>query len=400
MARQTGRKVGKHIMERKPTKLFALCLASIALIGPLAVHAYMPVIPAVKAGLGLSDSLAQLTFSIALFGMAVATLVYGSLSDRYGRRPVLLSGLGLFLLGSFVSLFATSITSLVVGRLLQAIGAGCGMTLVRAIARDAYGPDELVKVLAYLTMFYTLSPMIAPIISGFMVDGFGWRGVFAVALAGGGLISFGAWFAIYETRPASAQSLAAGGLLHGYVYLFQHLRFVAYVCQTAFSTASFMVTASAASFIMKEMLGRPSAEYGIWFLAFPFGFFFGNFVSSRLGRQATIETMVLIGSILSLLAAGVMCVFLAAGIVTPAAVFVPGFFITFAQGIALPYAQSGAMAVDPRLAGTASGIGVCLQNLFGAFATQAYGLLADGSIWPLVEGTGEWIFSARPAWAR
>ena len=274
-------------MNRTPTRLFALCLASIALIGPLAVHAYMPVIPAVKAGLGLSDALAQLTFSIALFGMAVATLVYGSLSDRYGRRPVLLSGLVLFLLGSLLSLFASGITSLVIGRLLQAVGAGCGMTLVRAIARDAYGPDQLVKVLAYLTMFYTLGPMVAPIISGFMVDGFGWRGIFAVALAGGGLITFGAWTTLWETRPVSAR-LAAGntGLLRGYIALFSHLRFVSYVCQTGFSTASFMVTATAASFIMKEMLGRPASEYGLWFMAFPAGFFCGNFVSSRLGGRA------------------------------------------------------------------------------------------------------------------
>src|SRR6201998_2554773 len=104
----------------KPGKLFALALASISLIGPLAVHLFLPVIPAVKAALGLSDALAQLTFSIALFGMAFATLAYGSLSGRYGRRPLLLSGLGLFLIGSAVSLAANSIATLVAGRLLQA----------------------------------------------------------------------------------------------------------------------------------------------------------------------------------------------------------------------------------------------------------------------------------------
>ena len=115
-----------------PGPLFALALASISLIGPLAVHLFMPVIPAVKAALGLSDALAQLTFSVALFGMAFATLFYGSLSDRYGRRPVLLSGLALFLVGSALSAVATSVIPLVIGRLVQAIGAGCGVTLGRA----------------------------------------------------------------------------------------------------------------------------------------------------------------------------------------------------------------------------------------------------------------------------
>jgi len=372
-------------MSQAPTRLFALSLASIALIGPLAVHAFMPVIPAVKAGLHLSDSLAQLTFSIALFGMAGATLVYGSLADRYGRRPVLLSGLAFFLAGSLASLFADSAVTLVVGRLLQAIGAGCGMTLVRAIARDAYGPDKLVKVLAYLTMFYTLGPMIAPIVSGVLVDHFGWRGVFAFAFVCGALIAAGAWFTIYETRPPATNSgVPRPGLLRGYGNLFAHLRFTSYVCQTGFSTGAFMVTATAASYIMTEMLHRPATEYGLWFFAFPAGYFAGNFVSSRVGSRARIETMVLIGSILSLTSAVVLCALLGWGVLTPLSVFGPGFFLTFSQGISLPYGQAGAMAIEPRLAGTASGIGVCLQNLFGAFSTQAYGWLADGTVWPLI----------------
>jgi len=372
-------------MSQAPTRMFALSLASIALMGPLAVHAFMPVIPAVKVGLQISDSLAQLTFSVALFGMAAATLVFGALADRYGRRPVLLSGLAFFLIGSLASLFAVSVTTLVIGRLLQAIGAGCGLTLVRTIARDAYGPDKLVKVLAYLTMFYTIGPMIAPVASGLLVDHFGWRGVFALALAGGAVIATGAYLTIYETRPAKSGSFGPKpGMLRGFVQLVSHLRFVAYVCQTGFSTGAFMVTASAASFIMKETLHRPAAEYGYWFLAFPAGYFFGNFVSSRVGSRARIETMVLIGSILSLASAVVLCVLLAADVVTPLSVFGPGFLITFAQGIALPYGQAGAMAIEPRLAGTASGVGVCLQNLFGAMTTQTYGLLADGTVWPLI----------------
>src|SRR6201987_1469406 len=130
-------------MTATPGPLFALALASISLIGPLAVHLFMPVIPAVKAALGLSEATAQLTFSISLFGMAFATLFYGSLSDRYGRRPVLLSGLGLFLIGSVLSAIAPTPLTLVLGRLIQAIGAGCALTLVRAIARDAYRAEQL-----------------------------------------------------------------------------------------------------------------------------------------------------------------------------------------------------------------------------------------------------------------
>ena len=187
-----------------PGPLFALALASISLIGPLAVHLFMPVIPAVKAALGLSDALAQLTFSVALFGMAFATLFYGSLSDRYGRRPVLLSGLALFLVGSALSAIATSVTPLVLGRLVQAIGAGCGVTLGRAIAQDVYGRERLVKAIAYLTMAYTIGPMISPLVGGLLIDAFGWRSVFGFALLLGGVIALIAYFAVFESRAPSA----------------------------------------------------------------------------------------------------------------------------------------------------------------------------------------------------
>src|SRR5580704_19418898 len=188
-------------MTAKPGLLFAFALAAISFVGPLAVHLFLPVIPAVKAALHLSSSLAQLTFSIALIGMAFSTLFYGSLSDRYGRRPVLLSGLALFLVGSAVSAAAGSIVPLVLGRLLQAIGAGCGVTLGRAIAQDVYGRDRLVKVLAYLTMFYTIGPMISPIVGGILIDAFGWRSVFGFALLLGAVIALLAYVAVFETRP-------------------------------------------------------------------------------------------------------------------------------------------------------------------------------------------------------
>ena len=140
-------------------------------------------IAAVKAALGLTNAHAQFTFSVSLFGMAFATLFYGSLSDRYGRRPVLLSGLGLFLIGSAISLAAETATLLVLGRLVQAIGAGCGLTLVRAIARDAFRAEQLVKAIAYLTMFGTLGPMVSPFIGGVLIDTFIVRTLLVPALA-------------------------------------------------------------------------------------------------------------------------------------------------------------------------------------------------------------------------
>ena len=369
---------------RSPGLAFTISLGLIALITPLAVHLFFPVIPAVKVALGLSDAYAQLTFSIALFGMAFATLFYGSLSDRYGRRPVLLSGLALFMAGSVLSAFAPTAETLVLGRLIQAIGAGCALTLVRAIARDAYRAEQLVKAIAYLTMFGTLGPMISPFIGGVLTDTLGWRSVFGFALLAGGAITLTAYLSMYETHPVANRNKSGESVVQSYVALFRRLRFNAFVLQSGFNTGAFMVMASAAASLMTELLHRPATEFGAYFLLFPVGFFTGNFISTRIGNRFSTETMVLAGSLLALAAVSGQAIALESGLVTPLAFFVPGIFITMAQGIAMPYAQVGAMAEVPRFAGTAAGVGVFMQNFGAAIFSQLYGVFADGTPRPMI----------------
>jgi DHA1 family bicyclomycin/chloramphenicol resistance-like MFS transporter len=374
--------------ERNPTRPFLVSLASIALIGPLAVHLFLPVIPAVKKALEISDALAQLAFSTALFGMAFSPLIYGSLSDRYGRRPVLLSGLGLFLVGSLISVLSGSIWTLLCGRLIQAIGAGCGITLVRAIARDAFGPDRLVKAIAYLTMCYTLGPMISPIVGGFLTDALGWRTVFGFAGLAAAAIMLGAYLFIDETHPPADHPRAAGSVLQEYAELCRKPRFLAFVLQTGFSTGTFITIASASSSLMSEALHRPASEFGLYFVAFPAGFFLGNFVSTRLANRARADLMVLLGSSMLVITIAIQSALLLSGHLSPATLFVPGFFITLSQGLALPFGQAEAIATVPRLAGTASGIGVFVQNFCGAAFAQTYGVFANGTVTPMVATAG------------
>jgi DHA1 family bicyclomycin/chloramphenicol resistance-like MFS transporter len=371
-------------IRQTPSRAFTISLGLIALITPLAVHLFFPVIPAVKVALGLSDAYAQLTFSISLFGMAFATLFYGSLSDRYGRRPVLLSGLALFLVGSVISAFAPTPATLVLGRLVQAIGAGCALTLVRAIARDAFRAEQLVKAIAYLTMFGTLGPMISPIIGGFLTDMLGWRSVFGFALVAGGAITLTAYLVMVETHPIAKRNQSGESVVQSYLALFPRLRFNAFVLTSGFNTGAFMVMASASASLMTELLHRPATEFGLYFFLFPFGFFTGNFISTRIGNRFSTEAMILAGGFLALASVVGQAVVLEAGLVTPLAFFIPGTFITMAQGIAMPYAQVGAMAEIPRYAGTAAGIGVFMQNFGAAVFSQLYGIFADGSPRPMV----------------
>lgn len=367
----------------QPGRVFALALGLTALITPLAVHLFFPVIPIVKVSLGISDAMAYLTFSIALFGMAFSTLFYGSLSDRYGRRPVLLSGLALFLIGSALSALAQTAWMLVVARLIQAIGAGCALALTRAIARDAYRPDQLVKAIAYLTMFGTLGPMVSPFVGGLLIDMFGWRSVFGFALIAGGAIAVFALTTIYETHPNASAQAGDIGVARSYFELFRRPRFVAFVLQSGFATGAFMTMATASAGLMKEFLNRPSAEFGLYFTMFPIGFFLGSWISSRVGNRLSTETMVLSGSALALATVTGQALYLNFGTIVPLALFIPGFFLTVSQGIALPYGQAAAMAEVPKFAGTAAGVGVFMQNFMAALFAQLYGVFADGTPLPM-----------------
>ena len=369
-----------------PSVVFAVILASIALMGPLAIHLFLPVIPWLKDDFGISPGLAQLAFSISLFTMAFTTLIHGALSDRYGRRPMMLAGLGLFLAGSAISAFADSAMLLVAGRVVQAMGAGAGIALSRVIARDAYGPDALVKAIAYLTMAYTFGPFIAPPISGLLIDTLGWRSVFWFALGAGSVIAIAAFLVIYETHPPLARLRGSfGGLLRGYGRLFAKPRFTAFVLQTSFSSGTYFTLAGASGALMQVYLGRSALEFGLWFLFSPVGYLLGNLVASRLSGKVGIESMVLTGTLVSLSGVVGLSVFVLIDVVTPLVIFIPAFIVALGQGVALSNAQAGAIRTIPELSGMASGIGVALQLLGGAVFTQIYGFFADDTPLPVIQ---------------
>lgn len=359
--------------------------------------------PAIKAEFGISDALAETTFSITLCTMAVMTLVYGNLSDRYGRRPVLLCGLSLFIVGSAATAFAASAPALLAGRFVQALGAGCGVTLARAIARDAYGPERLVKAIAYLTMAYTLGPMIAPPLGGLLLDSFGWRSVFFAAALAGVAIIIAAQSVLVETHHPGERHTP--NVIDNYIALLRQPRFLAFVLQSGFSSGAFFTMAAASPFLMRDYLGRSATEYGIYFLLLPIGYCLGNFLASRLGRVA-IETMIMAGSLLFVATIVGQAALVLADYFTPLVIFVPGFLISVAQGLALPNAQAGAIRVAPYLSGTAAGIGVFLQMLCGALFSQLYGLLANGTPIPMIVtvgictallmAAGAFVFATRP----
>jgi DHA1 family bicyclomycin/chloramphenicol resistance-like MFS transporter len=244
----------------------------------------------------------------------------------------------------------------------------------------------MVRAIAYLTLAFALGGLTAPAIGGILVDHAGWRSIFALATLAGLAIAAGTYLLIPET----GARMAAGPVmspLAGLIELLRYPRFCALVVHTGSATGIFMTLATASSVLMKEALHRPATEFGLYFAMLPLGFIAGTVISSRIGNRAPVERMVLIGGSIGLAAVLAQSGLLLWGHLTPLVLFVPGAFVTFGQGLSLPFAQAGAMATVPKLAATAAGIGVFVQNLMGAGVAQIYGLLADGTPIPLVQST-------------
>lgn len=370
--------------EKSPGLFFLVVLAMLTFIGPLSLHFFFPALPIIKAQFGISDSVAQLTVTLPMFVMALLTLVYGSVSDRLGRRAVLFVGLGLFTAGGVLAAVSGSISMLIAARLVQAAGGACGLVLARTIARDVYGTDRLVRAMAYLQMAYALAPMVAPPLGGFLVDVSGWRAVMAVASGAGGVILVLCFFAVHETHRPGPGTGARRSLVAEYISLFGNLRFSAFVFQACGTSGVFFAMATGAAFLMSEYLNRPAAEYGLYFTLFPAGYILGNFISSRLSNRVAIEPMVLIGGTLVLVAVAAQAGLIVAGLLTPLVIFIPGFVVTLAQGFSLPNGQTGAFREAGALAGTGAGIGVFLQMAGAGAFSQMLGQLADGTPIPMV----------------
>ena len=368
-------------MPFRPRWYFFVALVSMTFIGPLSLHLFIPAMPAVKEDFGVSTGMAQLTMSLAMLSMAFFTVAYGGLSDRFGRKRVLLGGLVLFTSGAAACMAATNLPMLLAGRILQGAGAGCGVVLARAIARDVYGQERVAQVIAYLTAAYVLGPMFAPLIGGQLTTLFGWRALFVFASVVGLVVIFAATFAVPETRTRSAA--APHGVFTGYKSLLRRPRFVGFMLQPGLLSAAFYTQATAASFLAAEHLGVNASDIGVWFFAFPIGFMAGSFISGRIGANVSIEFMTILGGMIGVANGALLFGWLYFGGVSMAALYIPGVFVSLAQGLSMPYAQTGAMAVDAELAGSASGAVVFSQFFWPAALQQLTGMLADNSWVPM-----------------
>ncbi len=249
---------------RPGTFRLTVLLALLTSMGPLSTDMYLPSLPDISQSMGTDDARTQLTLSVFLFGFAAGMLIYGPLADRLGRKPVLLSGLILFVLASIGCTFSPTIDVLIAGRFVQALGAAGPVVLARAIVRDLYRGPEAGRMLSHMGAIMGLVPAIAPVLGGVLHEAFGWRIIFAIIAALGlALLVLGA-FSLPETlKNANRRASSPRQILRDYRHLLQNRGFRFYVAFACLSFAGLFAFISGSSFVLQDNYGLSPQIYGL-----------------------------------------------------------------------------------------------------------------------------------------
>ena len=354
-----------------PLHLIVLLMAMGA-IGPVSLNILVPATPGLVVLFDTKVETVQLTLSLYLVGLAISQLLLGPLSDRFGRKPVLLTGLLITTVASIAAIYSRSIEMLIVWRTLQALGASSGLVIGRAIIRDLYSRDRAASMIGLVTTVMVLAPMAAPLLGGVLDTALGWEYTFILTAAFAGVVLIWAYFALPETRP---DHITGGGLrfiAHESRELFADRRFAGYVLVCAIGTATFFSFLGGGPHVVVGIMGRTSAEYGLWFIVTSAGFMFGNFITARFSQRYGVDAMVHFG--LLWLLGGAILTFVICVVVPdggPWTIFIPQLLVSFGNGVFLPNCVAGAVSVRPQAAGTASGITGFVQMSMGAAAAQA-----------------------------
>lgn len=354
-------------------------LTLITFSGTFAMHSFVPALPEAAHALGASLAEMQATMSVYIFGLAVGQLAYGPLSDRFGRRPVLMVGLVLYAGAGLAAAFVSDAHSLIVARLLQALGGSAGLVIGRAIVRDSALPHEAGRRLAVMNLMIVLGPGLAPLVGGVLAASLGWRSIFfGLALLGIVNLLF-SWRLLPETRSADAVPRMAV-LARNYGRLLVSPAFVGFAIGGGCATTSMYAFLSASPFIFIRQLHRPDYEAGLYPAIVMAGVWLGTVAATRLIRRLPIDRLAVSANLLSVLASFVFLGAVLSNQLTVLLAIAPMFVFGIGVGIASPAALTQALGVNPTVIGSASGLYGFSQMGVGAICTALVGVGSDPAL--------------------
>lgn len=366
----------RFLDRRTPPHILTLIL--LAGISALAMNIFLPSLPGMAAYFKTDYRLMQLSVALYLGVNAMLQLIMGPLSDRWGRRPVILAGMMIFLVATLGCILATNVYVFLTFRMMQA-AIVVAMVLSRAVVRDMVPQDQAASMIGYVTMGMAIVPMIGPAIGGLLDAAFGWQANFWVLFALGSLVLWMTWADLGETAPLSGRSLAQQ--FREYPELLRSPRFWGYAMASALSSGSFFAYLGGAPFVGDHVFGLPPSQLGFYFGAPAVGYFLGNFLSGRFSMRLGVTRMVYYGTLVNAAGIALNLALFYAGLGTALSFFGLMTLMGLGNGMTIPNATAGALSVRPHLAGTASGLsgalmiggGAALSAMAGAWLTPQSG---------------------------
>lgn len=371
-------------MLRPGTFALTALLAALTAIGPLTTDMYLPSLPDIARIFQVSAAQVQLTISSYLVGFAAGQLIYGPLSDRYGRKPVLLGANVLFFVATALCAAAPSNTLLIVARALQAVGGCGGIVLARAIVRDLYSGSRAGRELSLIASVMALAPVIAPLIGGVLHSAFGWRSSFILLAVFGIALTAAVWRSLPETMEKSGREpTSLTSTIRVFGRFLADANFVANMGLVVFSFGGLFAWISGTSFVLQNLYGLGPIEFGVAFAIGSVGYMSGAMLAARIVGPLGLDRTMGIGA--GALAAGGLLMAAAVALKLPTALslIIPMAIYLAGMGLVLGQAIAGAMAPYKRNAGAASSLLGFTQQSGAALCGAVVGHLLGDSAWPL-----------------
>jgi MFS transporter, DHA1 family, multidrug resistance protein len=352
-----------------------ILLAALTGMTALSIDMNLPAMPQLQQVFGAGVSAVQLTLSLFLAGFAVGQLVCGPLSDRFGRRPVLLAGLAVFSAAGLLCAASVSLPMLVAGRFVQGLGASVGPIIARAVVRDCFNSREASSVLSRITQVMIIAPLIAPTLGGYLLVSLGWSSIFIVLGICGTILLAVSWLRLFETLPPTAPDESAGtnSLWRDFGTVLAHRSSLRHTLTSAFSYAGMFAYISGSPFVLIDVFKVAESNFGYFFALTAVAVMLGASANRFLVKKVSPAILLRVG-VYFLFAAGILLVLLVsfnagglAGVISPMVLYM------FGLGLVQPNATTAAMAPHGRLAGLSSSLIGSLQTAGGALTGFAVG---------------------------